>query len=369
MFYNPEYNIMKYIYYAKIFMEKIGFTNQLFSLITAIITAHKAGKKVVIVDKFLNDYLSDSFSNISTILDIPKLNVYLKNKYDIIIVDRYNVNFKIVSVSYGSETNKIDITDHIIPICYTHNRLHISSQINLNKLKLDPHPGQSKGLHIKFFMNDYIFEESHQEWCEYLLGDIVFDLSDDNFLYRFEWINYLDRDMFDNILKNIAYNKYFLELKDNFINEMKLNTNDKINVIHLRVEHDAIIHWAKKNKMSDTDFKEYIENKYIKIIEDHVDKNDMNIILSYCTQNKVIDYLELNNYKYSFINKKLYLGREINAMIDLLISENCNNIFIGNFNMKRLNGSTFSYFISQKINNVKMIFVDLDNIQDDVEIC
>jgi hypothetical protein len=358
---------MKYIYYAKIFIEKSGFTNQLFSLITGIITAHKAGKKVVIVDKFSNDYLCDSYSNISTILDIPKMNEYLKSKYDIIIVDRYDVNFKIINVRYGTdERSKVDITDEIITQYYEKNKLYISNKIILNAFKGDPHPEKSKKLCIKYFINDYIFEEDHQEWCAHLMYDIEFDLLDDKFIYKFNWINYLDRDMFDNILKNISYNKYFIEFSNNFMNEIKLNGNDKMNIIHLRLEQDAIEHWAKKNKMEEAVFKEYIQNKYIQIIENYVDKNDKNILLSYSTKNKVIDYLELNNYKYYFIKKKIYLGREINAMIDLLISGNCNNLFIGNFNMKKLNGSTFSYLISQKLNtNIKQIFIDLDNIEND----
>lgn len=355
---------MKYIYYAKICVDKSGFTNQLFSLITAIITAHKANKKVVIVDKFLNDYSENSYSNISTILDITKINEYLKKTYDIIILDRYNINFKIISMEYGSKPNTIDITEEIVNKCYTPNKLYISNKINLNSLKGDPMPNKGKNLYIKFFINDYVFEEEHQEWCAYLINNIIFDLIDDNFIHRFQWINYLDRDMFDNILKNITHNKYFLQLANNFIN--KLNTTNKINVIHLRIEPDAITHWAKQNKMNEIIFEQYINNKYIDIITKYVGINDENILLSYCVNNKVVDYLKLNNYKYHFINKQLYMGREVNAIVDSIIAENCNNIFIGNFNMQKLNGSTFSYLISQKLNqNVKQILIDLDRVEND----
>ena len=100
-----------------------------------------------------------------------------------------------------------------------------------------------------------------------------------------------------------------------------------------------------------------------------MDKNDLNIILSYSNNNKVINYLSINNYKYTFIPKKLYLGREMNALIDLLISKNCNNLFIGNFNMNGLNGSSFSYLIAKKLNgNIKCIFIDIDHIKDNIVI-
>jgi len=139
---------------------------------------------------------------------------------------------------------------------------------------------------------------------------------------------------------------------------------DKINVLHLRIENDAINHWSKQNKMSPTFFQTYIEDKYINLIQKHVLQTDANIILTYSENNRVIDYLKNNNYKYYISDKNPDVGREVNAISDLLISEKCNNIFIGGFNIEKLNGSTFSYCIIQKMNpSVKKILIDLDRIQ------
>ena len=61
----------------------------------------------------------------------------------------------------------------------------------------------------------------------------------------------------------------------------------------------------------------------------------------------------------------MYNDREKNAIIDLLISTYCNNIFIGNFNVKNNNGSVFSYYIWKKNkHNVSNIYIDLDHIYD-----
>jgi hypothetical protein len=58
----------------------------------------------------------------------------------------------------------------------------------------------------------------------------------------------------------------FYEWSDCFIKNNKINTNEKINVLHLRLEDDAVIHWARQNKMNPESFRSIIENKYINII-------------------------------------------------------------------------------------------------------
>ena len=49
-------------------------------------------------------------------------------------------------------------------------------------------------------------------------------------------------------------------------------------------------------------------------------------------------------------NQKYFEGRELNAIIDFLVSKQCNNLFIGNFNINESRGSTFSYYITKIIN-------------------
>jgi hypothetical protein len=75
-----------------------------------------------------------------------------------------------------------------------------------------------------------------------------------------------------------------------------------------------------------------------------------------------------NNYKAVFTNKT-DTGRELNAVVDFLISKKCNKTFIGNFNLTNLNGSSFSYLIAKNLpEGVKKICIDLDRITHDEQI-
>jgi hypothetical protein len=168
--------------------------------------------------------------------------------------------------------------------------------------------------------------------------------------------------MFDNILTNITYHDDFIIKSESIINE--INKKKKVNIIHLRLENDAIIHWSKKNKMTHDVYLEHLENKYINLIKKYILKEDKTIILSSSASNRVIDFLNNDKYDYKFIDK-LFEDREKNAIIDLLISGSCNNIFIGNFNIQQHNGSSFSYYIWKMTNDtIDKIYIDLDRIYD-----
>ena len=114
------------IYYSKINSIGSGFTNQIFSLITSIIIACKNGNKVVAVDSFLNDISKTNYTPISQIFNIKEMNIFLKKTYGIIIVDKYDINFELSNVKYGTKTNNIDLTASIIEKFYKDNTLYIN---------------------------------------------------------------------------------------------------------------------------------------------------------------------------------------------------------------------------------------------------
>lgn len=354
---------MKNIYFSKIATDASGLTNQIFTFISNIILARRENKGVVIVDKFLNDYSKQSYSIISNILDLDKMNTFLGEKYNIKLIDRCCVNFKLLSFRYGFGDKCIDITNEIMERCYNDGALTIMNTLNLNALCGDPCPGKEKKLYIKYFLNDIIYEEVHDEKFNCIVNNIVLDFNDDRlYLHRLHWINYLDRNMFDDILKNIVFNKYFVGVSDEFVMN-NIGIGEKVNVIHLRLEDDALEYWGKVNKMTKHEYKNYIENKYINLISKHIGKNDNTIILSYCINNNVIEFLKNNNYKFHLVSKRKWYGREQNAIVDILVAQHCNNVFIGNFHVNKLNGSTFSYFILQKLNDtILKIMLDLDII-------
>ena len=89
---------MNKIYRCKISGNKFGFTNQIYTLISNIIVAHNEEKNIVIVDKFLNDISLNNYMCISEVLDIDKINIYLENKYNMLIFDKYKINLTVNSV-------------------------------------------------------------------------------------------------------------------------------------------------------------------------------------------------------------------------------------------------------------------------------
>jgi len=280
------------MYYSRIYRQSSGFTNQIFSFVTSIIIAIYDRKPALIFDHFLDDYSKEDYTIISNIIDLEQMNIFLFQRYGLLVIDGHNIDSRIVPENIINEIIKCEI------YIYTH---------------------------------------------------------------TFGWINDINKDLFENILLNIRFHRDFVEKADSFIQKIG---DKKTNVIHLRLEDDAIIHWSKMNEMSEIEFKQYIEDKYIKLIETYIDKSDETIILSSSSKNGVIDFFEREGYSYKFTDKH-FEGREKNAIVDLLISKCCNNIFIGNFNPVKLNGSSFSYYISKSLqNDVKQIMIDLDKIRD-----
>ena len=327
------------MYYSKIGNIGAGFTNQIFALIGSIQNAYNKGEKIIIVDHFLNDINNISYSPISDIFNITKINEFLYTNYGVIIIDKYNAPLDIITINYGTNETNYDITE-FIKNTYFNNTLCIDKNCNFNDIKGDPCPGVIKNLIIKYKIGDYLVEEIHNE-C----------------------MNSNIEIKFDNILKNITFNSDFILKSDLILKE--ININKKINIIHLRLEDDGLLHWSTYNHMTYDEYKSYLEEKYINLIKKYISKTDENIILSSSLSNGVIDFLNNNNYNYRFIDK-CFKDREKNAIIDLLVSKCCNNIFIGNFNIHKNRGSTFSYYIFKYMNNtVNNIYIDLEYIYDE----
>ena len=362
---------MKKVFYLKIGQLGSGLTNQMFTLITCIIISINNNINAIIIDNFHNDYSNNETTPITKILNIPKINAFLK-KYNITLFDKNDTTFKLENVKYGINDKFINITKEVLDKFSNieKNALNIPIGTNFNLIVGDPCFGVKKVIDFYYKLNDV---DIHEIFNENFDNKISFDILNANYKNTFGWINSYDKNIFEEILKNITFNDYFLELVTNntmIIQKENLNINNlKWNVIHLRLENDAVNHWSKMNNMDKEFFKKYIEDKYIEIVKKYVDKTDNTLILSDSIDNNVINYLKNNNYVYFFPDKNFINGRELNAIVDLLFSEKCNNIFVGNFNISKLNGSTFSYCISQKMNNnVKQILIDLDKITDDENI-
>ena len=351
------------MFYSFIGRKGSGFTNQLFSLITSIIISYNNNNKVVVVDYFSNDYSKITYTSISEIFDLKKINTFLKEKYDIIIIDKYEVNFQLKTICYGTKNYNIEVTNIINTNFFCNNKLYIPKGTNLNLLCGDPCVGEKKYIFLKYQINEYLIEEIYEEE---LKNDIIIDFLEAKYINTFAWMNDFSKEMFEDILVHLEYSIDLIYLSKNI--EANLDLNKKINVLHLRLEDDAILYWSKVNNLNIINYKTIIENKYISLIKKYIDPSEQNIILSGSLSNRVIDFLNENKYKIIF-SDKYFDGREQNAIIDLLISKYCNNIFIGNFNFEMLNGSTFSYYIALMLSKkIKKIMIDNDKIYDDEKV-
>ena len=376
------------MFYLKLSLPFSGLTNQLFSLVNSVILALSTGDKVVCIDHFSTDFRkTNHHANITNILNIKKINNFLHSKYGIIIIDKNEpCNLKMNYIAYGSGhqyrvvNNPIDIVSHNNTDNNDNNNnnsynypVYIQKGTDLNSVFGDPCFNTPKRLKLNYTVGDYTIEEVYSE---NLNKHIVIDIKNADYVNMPSfWINSYDRNMFEDIMQNIEFNDHFIDQSRDIVSAFdfdivkKYGSCDKINVIHLRVEDDAIEHWSKMNKLSETDFKNFIESKYISMIKRYIAITDFTIILTDSKQNSVFNFLKQQNYKFATVEKR-YEDRELNAIIDLLVSSACNSTFIGNFNFDGLNGSTFSYLISTRLNTrltnanatIRQIMIDLDRI-------
>lgn len=323
---------------------KMGFTNQIFSLITAIIVSIRDKKKIIIVDNFVKDHINSHLTlSCSELINLELLNNFLK-KYNIIIFDKYNYVFNIQNVCKIVENERIDISS------YFNENNNINDIIYFNN--------SPNKIVVTYTINNFTFEDYYEqnEEIKYNFNEVIY-------YNHFGMKESYDANLFEEILLNIKYNDVFNDYANSFFQNIisnKLpNELRPINVIHLRIEADGICHWSKQNNMSSDEYFDYIVEKYIDLIKKYIDKNSENIILTHNPDNKIVHFMKENDYIVHYIDKTNFNGRELNAIYDLLIGKYCNNIFIEN------DGSTFSYYLSKLLpSNVKRISIDINNIKE-----
>lgn len=172
----------------------------------------------------------------------------------------------------------------------------------------------------------------------------------------YNWISYND---FFEIYHNIQFQNHFYNLSNNLITEIhqKLGNDIKINIIHLRIEDDAVNHWSTRNNMSALLFKMLLVDKYLYLIKKYINKEAFTIVNTYNKDNIIIKFLKENGYNFFTKKSNISDGRECNALKDLLLSRKMNNFFIG------ATRSTFSDFILNSAPFKKSIMIDLDNVK------
>ena len=337
-----------------------GLCNQVMALIDGITDAIKQNKKIVVVNDFNPQISSSKLLAARDVFNLNEMNQLLL-KYNIKLIDRYQLTYSILSVHYGTDDSRIDVTKEIFNTFVFDTILYIPKSTNLNKLKGDPFPGKVKKLFLKYSIAGNVYEDGFDE-VGGLQSDICINVSKLPFKFQFHWINANNQSTYEEFTKYIRFNSTYTKLADSFRSNVQ-------HTIHIRNEDDGLTHWSRQNSMAKDRFKRALELKYMNLIEKYIPKDEHLTVLTYDTDSSIIKFLNSNNYKFSCTNKELE-GREQNAIVDLLIGSKTPGTFIGNFNTHLIRGSSFTYTILQLLDsNTKKVLVDLDDISNDVIVC
>lgn len=324
-----------------------GFGNQMYSVSNALDYAIKNKYNFIFLTQFLNQIYTNSYSNASDILDFEMTNTFLQ-KYNIQIADFLNFKFNIVDIVYGYNNYLINILDEF-KTSLINDKLYISKEfsfseiakkfINLyqNKFGL-PLKKELCKLTIQYKLDNRYNSCIYDLIDDHLLDNIIIDFSN---IVPYRFSVFCDNLIYYDIRTNLAYNKKFKEAATLFLKD-NIQTNQKINCIHLKLEDDAINHYSIENKQSKNECKHILEQKYISKIINSINKTDLTIILSGDYNNNVMKFLKDNHY--NFITTPIWTNfRDLSAIYDLHIADYCNNKYIGVFE------SSFSYMILFRI--------------------
>jgi len=349
-----------------------GLTNEIFFIVYGIIHCINNKKEHFVINNFRLEPMTHNFCGISEILDLHSMNILLK-KYNIITHDRRNTKIFIDKITYGFENKTYDITEEAVHNFLKNDKFIIPIGTDLNGLKGDPFPGEKKELQLQYILNGIKVVE---KYSEYVNEDIFIDLKNPQSIHNWDQIDkcYLQNTfLFEYLLKNIKFNNRLIKYSENALvydknNKLKTLSNiplekRNVNVLHLRVEGDITGHMFACNNMTQEEYTNSLQNKYIDLIQKYFSKEDVIILLSYSQDNNVLDFLRNNNYEFYYTKKNIFDGREKHAIVDLLVGEKCNNCFIGNWNFEKRQGSTFSYFLHLRNNAKKNICIDICDIK------
>jgi hypothetical protein len=326
-----------------------GLCNQIYSIIYTCGHCVRNNINFIFIGKFLKQIQTRRFCNISEIIDIHATNNYLK-RYNLCLIDYYNFDFKIIRAKYGVNNMCINVTDSIKQFL-NNKTFYISKMQDLSFLsentvefykkkyfiELDKHILQ---LHIIFSINGIIFSIVHDQTNGFLNSDILIDLNNVSFQPSLRIQN--DQTEFTKgIFRNIVFQRQFYQKAVEYITPIR-EKNIKINCVHLRLENDAVEHWARENNMCPDEFKKIIEDKYIDAITRNLKKEEATLILSDKYDNRVVQFLRENEY-YFIETQKMSEDREVAAIYDLHIGQHCNNVYILVYD------SSFSYTLLYRI--------------------
>ena len=298
---------MKSVLFSKITtLENNGLTEQVLSLINSILNAKEHNKKVVILHSFKNENIHIPCSEV---FELEVLNNFLK-PYDILVIDKSCIDYKINAVLYNQNNKVVDLTDKVTKI--------ISPPENVSQV------------FINYTINNKTISDIYSR----------INITTDIQLYTYHHVvpNINKNKLFDTILMNLDFKPYLKSICRHFDN-----------IVHLNEECEP---YAGLNI---GEYKNKLDQTYIHLIREFMNK-DESILLIGKSENQIVnDFLKENEYKY-----------EVDIITDSFkeiefLHYTC-NVFVGNFDLENIKGNPYSYYLSKKMKCKKKIMLDLYNL-------
>ena len=298
---------------------------------------------IIVVDGLLKEIGTNVYGSLNDVLDLKAINTFLE-PFHILIVDASSISLKIVQVLLDNKecNHLINVFSPFIKgLADNTKEMLIPDNIWFHSMT-DTTIGYSGKIELTIELNPFTFYKVSLEIVGgHLLKPFHLDLSNNTFnqspqLFFGQSKNIV---LFANLLKHLSFQPCIEEIVDKYY---PFSPTVKSNIIHLRVEKDAVDHFCQQWKeLNPVIIKTMIENKYIDCIFKYFSKEIPILILSGETDNRVTLFLKENGYTFAFM-PKLFQYREINAVIDLSTFKHCSNIFLGVYE------SSFSYTFMYK---------------------
>ena len=332
-----------------------GLCNQLYALAGCIDSFVKdttppprydCSDKIILVDSFLREIGTDHRSPIHEILDLHAINAFLFPTYRILVLDRNQLEITIQHLflrykddAGGGNPNPVLAYPLSVSLKDEWKQPHGGIRIPKHESLAveNRYPVLPSYLEVHAKCNDHhviFYAEVDPDGC--LSRDFVLEVPDTSFpspaLYYGDSLHPF---RFIRILQNIRFHSRFHTAHQITLQRMSLlsTTERKINVIHLRMEPDALDSFASYEGYSND-----LGEKYIALIQKYIDPADLTIVISgeYPADNPVLKFLSDAGFHH-VCSVRAFREREMNAIHDLLFYKVCTGCFLGVYE------SSFSY--------------------------
>lgn len=264
-----------------------GFCNQMYTLATSVRAAEETGVPFLFVSSFLLEIDTDLTRPIRHILDLPATNAQLRQ-----------AGFSVSLVDPDEYDLVIERIGTVLP------------EPHRGALALPPTAfaadTESVTVHLRIDGIDaqYVVKQPH------VTGVLLDPFSSLSYTARYDAKKDL---VFATLLRSLVFQDTLTKLA---VDWARATLPGQVQIIHLRLEADAVAHWSKEASLTEPDFKRQVENGYIRLIQTHVRKRLPVLVLSGDYNNRVMTFMHSAGYEV-FTPPKYAPERELAALADM----------------------------------------------------